>query len=113
VITIAVILSTTVVIELSKNLDLMYLFISVGCITIILIIILMFGLKDVPRGFSSKLPKKQLIAKGFKDLRRSMLRDWSLLIAIMGNFVTKITSINGYLFGTLLLQDSFDQDVDH
>lgn len=43
-------------------------------------------------------------------LKEALSTEWSLYIAFLANFCTKVGAIAGYTFGTLIVLDSYPPD---
>lgn len=91
----AVILSTTVMIQLSNKMDLRYIFIMIGSIVSGIAVLLFFGIKDIHKSdagakSSNEVPLATKVATIFRDLYHSVQADKILVIAFLGHFAHKI-----------------------
>ena len=95
--------------------DLKYIFILIGSLSIGLALVLIFGIKDIQVKSDASEPKISASSK-VRALGVSLVSvlstEWILYIAFLSNFCNKLGALSGYTFGTLLISDSFSPSVE-
>ncbi|TNV73136.1 hypothetical protein FGO68_gene10211 [Halteria grandinella] len=116
----AVIFGSTVLIQVSRHVDLLYIFLCIGGFTLLVAFTLIFGIKDV---ISNKKPLTShavtkhsftyKIRTTIASLVTSIKEQPGLSLAIVGSFTCKSASLIITLFGSLVIQANFEREDPH
>eukprot|EP00347_Sterkiella_histriomuscorum_P021247 403334683 len=107
---IAIIFASTGLIEISKREDIKWIFVGIGTYTMVVGLVLFFGIKDVNKQKKgkivegkSKITAGQQISNTIMEFINSFKQDICFTIAFWGSFCCKLSALTCSLFGQLLI----------